>query len=176
MGALKINMAEKRLLHHLSSGGKPDDDVGTQLVLKVAQTAWSDETVSPVVRAHGVTIEELAFMYGSVIDALMPEPWMNVSGPMLVPTQWLMEPHRLDNLFVEVSRDFSRTPRKEWLEGLISRATELARETKEAHDSAYGKPRVRVTDRGGAKTSGGGCASVLVVACAGTLLVLLGLL
>lgn len=87
MGARRINMAEKKLLRHLTLGGGCDDEVGRQLVYKFGTTVWSDPTVAPMLRQHSVTIEELALVYLSVIESLMPEPWMNVSGPMLVPTQ-----------------------------------------------------------------------------------------
>ncbi len=98
MGKMGISMAENRLREHLSLGGRPDDQIGRELIWKFATKVWSERTVAPALRQHGVTIQELATMYEAVIESLMPRPWMYVAGPMLVPTQWFMEPHRIENL------------------------------------------------------------------------------
>jgi hypothetical protein len=93
---------------------------------------------------------------------------------MLVPTQWFMEPHRLDALFVETTRDVRGVAdRQQWLETLLAKATRLANDTKAAHDEAYGKPRMHVSNSGGSPTAGG-CASIIAVVCGvGTLLAVL---
>lgn len=157
MGAMGINMAEKKLLRHLTLGGSCDDEVGHQLVYKLVTKIWSDPTIAPMLRQHGVTTEELALVYLSAIEALMPEPWMNVSGPMLVPTQWFMEPHRFESLLVETTREAADGTRDEWLQLLIETATYVAVATKEVHDEQYGKPNVNVVQIGGAQ-SARGCA------------------
>ena len=163
MGKLGISMAEKRLLRHLRLGGRPDDEIGRQLIWKFCTKVWTEPSVAPALRQHGVTIEELAEMYLRVIESLMPRPWMNVGGPLLVPTQWFMEPHRLENLLVEVSRDTKSRPRDDWLQHLIARASELAEATREVHDERYGPPTVEVVQAGGVR-SAGGCASTFLLA------------
>lgn len=157
---MSINMAEKRLLTHLRMGGQPTDEVGKTLVYRFAQKAWSDSAVAKASRQYGLTLDELAGLYGLVLEALMPEPWMNAGGPMLVPTQWFMEPHRLESLLLETTRDAPPSDRQAWFATLVDKATELAIATRAAHDQKYGKPKVQITDTGGLQTSGG-CASLI---------------
>jgi hypothetical protein len=162
MGNVAISLAEKRLLRHLSLGGRPDDEVGKDLISKFATKVWTDSSVAGILRQHGVTIQELATMYLAVIDSLMPTPWMNAGGPLLVPTQWFMEPHRIDNLLVEIDRDAAGLGRDEWLARWISNAKKLARATKEVHDERFGCPSVHVSADGGLKSSTG-CAGALIL-------------
>jgi len=160
LGSMSINLAEKRLLTHIRMGGQPTDEVGVTLVKRFAQKAWSDAAVAKASRQYGLTLDELAGLYGMVIENLMPEPWMNAGGPMLVPTQWFMEPHRLESLLLETTREAPADDRQAWFATLIDKATELAIATRAAHDEQYGKPNVQITQSGGLKTSGG-CASMI---------------
>jgi hypothetical protein len=164
MGKMAISMAEKRLLEHLRLGGRPDDEIGRALIWKLATKVWNDSSVAGILRQHGVTIQEVATMYLAVIDSLMPTPWINVSGPMLVPTQWYMEPHRLENLLVETTRDAAGKGREEWLTQWIAKAQYLAHATKEVHDERFGSPAVQVSSSGGLKSSGGCAGALLLVA------------
>lgn len=166
MGTLGVSMAEKRLVEHLRLGGRPDDDVGRELIGRFVAKVWQDPSVAPVIRQHAVTIQELGAMYAAVLQSLMPEPWMNVSGPMLVPTQWFMEPYRLENLLVETTRDASGGSRNEWLRDFINNAEKLARATKHMHDERHGPPNIQVIQAGGVRPSKG-CAGLLICfACA----------
>ena len=74
MGKMTISMAEYRLREHLTLGGRPDDQIGRDLIWKFATKVWSDRSVAPVLRQHGVTIQEVAAMYQAVIENLMPDP------------------------------------------------------------------------------------------------------
>ncbi|HXB55570.1 MAG TPA: hypothetical protein VN461_12345 [Vicinamibacteria bacterium] len=164
MGKMTISMAEHRLREHLTLGGRPDDQIGRDLIWKFVTKVWTDRSVAPPLRQHGVTIQELATMYQAVIESLMPRPWMNVAGPMLVPTQWFMEPHRIENLLVETTRDTAGGDREEWLRRFIDNAQTLARFTRAAHDEQYGQPKVLVVPAGGLRSSkGGGCAGGLLL-------------
>lgn len=162
MGSVSINLAEKRLLKHLSSGGQPHDEVGAALVARFATKVWGDSSVAPALREHGVTLDELAGLYGVVLADLMPEPWMNVGGPLLVPTQWFMEPYRIESLLIETTRDAAGSSRQEWFDILLERGKELARETRSIHDITYGKPAIVISNTGGLQ-SAGGCASMIVL-------------
>lgn len=162
MTKVGISLAEKRLLEHLRLGGRPDDQVGRELIWKFATKMWSEGAVAAALKQHGVTIQEVATMYLAVIDGLMPEPWMNVGGPLLVPTQWFMEPHRLENLLVETTRDARGRSREEWLRLLVEKATDLAHATKAVHDERFGPASVQVVQAGGARSSGG-CAALLAL-------------
>lgn len=150
MGAMKINRAEKDLLAHLAEGGSPSDATGKRHIQRFAATVAEDKSTKPILSRHGISEEEVAELYREVLEALMPEPWMKSGGPMLVPTQWFMEPHRLDEL-LQTSGDF---------EDLTDRAILLAQETKAAHDMQHGKPD---PDRLKRIAAGGGCASVILV-------------
>ena len=169
MGKIGISMAEKKLLRHLTLGGRPDDEIGRELIWKFATKVWSEPEVAPALRQHGVTIQEVATLYLSVVEDLMPEPWMNVSGAMLVPTQWFMEPQRLENLLVETTRDAAGHEREEWLRQLIEKAQYLARATKEIHDERYGPPKVQVVQQGGVRSSGG-CLGMFFILFTGVLM------
>jgi len=158
MGVFKVNMAEKPLLNYLAAGGDPLDERGVELVGDFARKIWSDETVNPVCRRYGVTETEIGLLITVVVMELMPEPWMNVRGAMLVPTQWFMEPNRLDNLLLETERDAGAGSRKEWVEVMLAKAVNLAHETKSAHDEKYGP--VKVAIRG---PTGSGCGKTAMV-------------
>jgi hypothetical protein len=162
MGNIRINFAEKRLLNHLQLGGQPGDRVGLEVINKFALTIWTDESVAPVFRRHGVTTDELAALILAVIDATMPCPWTKVGGgPMLIPTGWFMEPHRIENLLLEVSRENPRG-RDRWRELLNEKAIALAEMTRDVHDAHYGPANVQIENKGGLSSSHG-CLGVLVL-------------
>lgn len=157
MGAMAINRAEKKMLVHLIQGGQPDDEGGQEYANHFAQVVSKDKTTAPILRKHGMTLGQVAEFYRRVLSNLMPEPWMNVSGPILVPTQWFMEPHRLDGLL-----EYRAATDEGDLDSLVNAATQLATETRKAHDEQYGRPsveRFRNLPVGG----GGGCSSILLI-------------
>jgi hypothetical protein len=164
MGAFKINRAEKPLLAHLARGGSPQDDIGRTHIAHFAHTVATDSSTAPVLARHGIGEAEVAMLYREVLQALMPDPWMNVSGPILVPTQWFMEPHRLDDIL----RPYAASGGQ--MAGVIEYAIVLARQTQQAHHQEYGEPNVQRLQKGG---SSGGCASVVVLTILGSWLVAL---
>jgi len=161
MSKVAIAMAEKRLMRHLQRGGVVDDPVGLDLTRGVIAKASADNDVQQVIRDREATPDEMRVMYQFVIDGLMPNPCMNVSGPMLVPTVLFLEPHRLDELLVGVNRD----TRGESLQGrmrlLCERALEVCKLTREAHDEAHGPIAFQVTPQGGVQRAG--CAGGLIL-------------
>lgn len=173
MGSLAINRAEKKLLMHLRLGGSCTDDVGVQLVNKFAAKVWNDPTTAPILRHYEMTFEEVVALYGVVIESLMPSPWMNVGGPMLVPTQWFMEPHRLESLLVAAGRNAETDSREVWFEALARNAIDTAVVTKEAHDVKFGPGRVTVSQAGGLRSAGG--CMIAVVYLGASLLLIMGL-
>ena len=164
MGKVALNLAEKGLLKHLCRGGRPDDDIGRELIWKFATKVWNDSSVTPILHKYDVTIDEVAKVYLVVIDSLMPAPWMNVSGPMLVPTQWYMEPPRIEHLLAEATRKTAGMGREEWLAQWITSAQGLAHATRDAHDERYGPPNIQLFRNVGGEKSAGGCAGKLLVA------------
>jgi hypothetical protein len=157
-------MAEYRLRQHIMLGGRPDDRIGRELLWKFATKIWTDPSVAPLLRQHGVTTPELGAMLQAVIESLMPEPWMNVGvGLMFPPTAWFMEPHLIENLLVQTTRDAAGLGREEWLRQLIDSACLAARATKEGHDERFGPPKARIVQAGGLRSAGGGCAGAVLL-------------
>lgn len=161
MGSLSINLAEKRLLQHLRLGGEPDDETGAVLIRRFAEKVAADKTTAPVLSRFGVSAGDVERIYRDVLKALMPRPWMNVSGPMLVPTGWFMEPDRLGVLLSSVASD-SQDDHTQWVSSVIEVAISIAEETRRAHDEAYGPPSIERSE-GDGLPSAGGCASVMIL-------------
>ena len=155
-------MAEKKLLEHLSKGGKPDDINGAQHVAKFAEIVCNDKSTAGSLSDAGFDEKMTAEFYGRVIKELMPRPWMMVGTPLLVPTQWFMEPRRLDMFFYENLRLLDDLSSKETFELLIKEAILLAKATRDAHDKKYGKVSIRIEDKGGVPFAAGGCASMIL--------------
>ena len=162
MGSLRITMAEKRLLLHLRRGGAPDDAVGRELIARFAATVATEESIKQVLAGNSASVVEIELVYGAVLKALMPRPWMNAGGPMLVPTQWFAEPERFDMLLREARGTWDGVWRADKLSHLVSAATALAIETRAAHDAAYGPPRIDVVESGGLPSAAGCMGAILI--------------
>ena len=163
MGSLRINMAEKRLLKHLKLGGQVDDEVGLGLVSQFALTVSSDESTKPILEQHGIDAQKVGALYATVIDFLMPRPWMKVGLPMLVPTQWFMEPERLERLLMRAG---DLADQATW-STFLQEACLLAEHTRDAHDQQYGEPKISITQSGGL-TPGSGCVLPILIWVAAT--------
>lgn len=162
MGSLRITMAEKRLLLHLRRGGAPDDAVGRDLIARFAATVATDESMKQVLAGNSASVVEIELVYGAVLKALMPRPWMNVGGPMLVPTQWFAEPERFNFLLREARGTWDGVWRADKLNHLVSVAIALAIETRAAHDAAYGPPSIEIVESGGLPSAAGCMPAVLI--------------
>lgn len=159
MAAFAISVAEKRLLHHLQVGGSVQDEVGRQLVGRFAHKMWAQSEIKSILTQYEFTLQEIALMYAETIHSLMPNPCIEKGGPLLVPTLFFMEPHRLENLLLEVRRDTKGLSQEQRLSVLVERSTFLARLTQEANDEAKGRYPFKVEGIGGLKSASGGCAS-----------------
>jgi len=83
---------------------------------------------------------------------------------MLVPTQWYMEPHRIEYLLGEATRNAEGEGREEWLAQWIASAQSLAHATREVHDERYGPPTMQLSNVRGLKSATrSGCAGTLLV-------------
>lgn len=161
MSAVSINLAEKRLLSHLRYGGKVLDQVGKELVVKFANTALRDSTISEIANRNGLSLEDVCVIYGSMIDYLMPNPCINSGGLLLVPTLFFMESHRFDELATTISIETADLSEQERKEKIIVTAVSHGKLVWDAHTELRGEANFKIIDAGGMKSSG--CTSVIII-------------
>lgn len=138
MCSVRINFSEKPLLHHLSHGGKNDDETGKALVAKVISTALSDQAIITIVSEFKLTEADLVHLYCSMIDGL-PDPRIYAGGPMLVPTLFLMEPHRLRKLATDIDRNIAALGESKRQFAIMQVAMDAAEDVWLEHTSASGQ-------------------------------------
>ncbi len=170
MSKLRIGFSEKPLMEFLKRGGSLDDPHGTSLVAKVIHTALQDEDIRRIATLNGFDAEDLCVLYVGMIAPLMPKPCINVSGPMLVATLPLLEPHRLDVMLSQLSHDLDTGAGMMESRMLILKYAEAnARAIWAAHTSAYGEPDFVITPDGmgghSAPTGAGCLGAVLLGVC-----------
>jgi hypothetical protein len=107
MGKLTTSFTEKGMLQHLQLGGTLRDQVGSELLSTFALKT-SSEHVGGLMVPYQLTTKRLEAMYAAVVEALMPNPTINAGGPLLVPTAFFMEPHRLETILWLAKRDLAR--------------------------------------------------------------------
>ena len=161
MGQLSVNLGEKKLLRHLELGGTVVDPVGRELGLAFMQAANKEPEVRKLLAEHHITSAEMAFTYASIIADLMPNPAINVGGPLLVPTLLFMEPQKLEMMLTEFRRESTGMGQQQRLEHLVAKGIEFGRMIKEAHDEKMGPYILQIQQLGGRK-SASGCVTVLV--------------
>jgi len=163
MSKVGISIAEKRLMEHLRRGGTPVDAVGRELVQQFVAKASRDSDVHRIIVELQPTTGELELVVVSSIASLMPNPCIQVGGPMLVPTLLFMEPEKLRDLLVSVNRDSRGVSLDERFRLLTSRSMELAALIQSAHDEARGPVNFRIAEVGGlASSRTSGCLLLLL--------------
>ncbi|HQE83764.1 MAG TPA: hypothetical protein PLM14_12255 [Candidatus Hydrogenedentes bacterium] len=167
MSKLRISLSEKPLIEFLRRGGALEDPRGTGLVVRVIDTALQDEGIRRIATTYGFDAKDLCVLYAGMIAPLMPEPCINVSGPMLAATLPLLEPHRLEVMLSLLSRDLGPGNRMAERRKLILEYAEAnAKAIWATHTAAYGEPDFVITPdgRGGYSAPvGRGCLGAVIL-------------
>ncbi len=161
MSAFLINRAEKKILTHIQLGGKIDDAVGKALVYKFASTALSDSSIFKISTRYHISLEDICVIYISMINRLMPNPCIYVSGLLLVPTGIFMEPIRFEGLASEIHARTDGLSGNDRVDAISYISGDVALQIWEAHAAAHGVPRFNIVDAGG-RTSGG-CFTIVLL-------------
>jgi hypothetical protein len=161
MSTISINLAEKRLLDHLRMGGDVFDAVGKALVVKFATTALKDELIIALATRYRISHQDICIIYAYMIRHLMPNPCVDASGLLLVPTLFFMESLRFEALASEICArtvDLSDEDRKE---KMIELAANAGRLTLDSCIAARGEAKFEIQNLGGRKSAG--CAVMILI-------------
>jgi hypothetical protein len=161
MSAFSINRAEKKILTHIELGGELKDSVGISLVYKFASTALNDSSIFKIATKYHISLEDICAIYIAMINRLMPNPCIYVSGLLLVPTLIFMEPIRFEGLASEIYARTDGLSGDERVDAISFISGELASQIWQTHAATHGPPRFTIKDAGGRTV--GGCFTMLLI-------------
>ena len=139
MGSLSVSLKDKDIIEFLRQGGKLETPVGAQLIEKLIDSSLDDNDVQNVLGKYDIDKISLVMLYAYIVRSLLPDPTINVSGPLLVSSLFFMEPHRLDQLLQLGWTDTADLSIEHRRASLFTMANEIAKLIYTAHASQYGK-------------------------------------
>ena len=105
MGALKIKLAERHMMEHLRLGGTlgATDNMGRKLVQAFTRKVFQESNIKQICDNYDFTPAEIEAVIYAMIEELMPNPVIDIGGPLLVTTLIFMEPDRLEELLFGIN-------------------------------------------------------------------------
>lgn len=171
MSLNSANVVGHRIIHHIQLGGTVHDLVGQQLVGKFIHESMEDKDIKRIALSNDFLADELALIYVSMVDCLMPNPCIICGANMLAATLPFMEPFRLEEILRRVNRDADGLTGGKRNEVIIKIAEQNAKTIWTSHTASRGKAKFEIDTSGSGLDSaeGKGC-----IGCFGSVAILLG--
>ena len=169
MGALKVKLAERKIVEHLQLGGEINDTIGKELVQAFTQKVFQEANIRKICDENKFTPAEVESIIYFMTQELMPKPAINSGGLLLVTTLMFMEVQRLEELFVRINHKvendtaLSDDPITNKMMYIASESKETAKIVWDTHAMHRGEQPFPIQNVGGLKTASGGCASMLIL-------------
>jgi hypothetical protein len=162
MSKLKVAFLDKRLIMHLELNGELAGDTGKQLITKIVKSSCSEAAHAATMSQFGFSMEEICYMYISMVANLMPNPCIKTGTRMLAASLPMMESDKFLALLSHVNSRLKSAEHSDRREVIFTSSGEFAQDVWEAHRQARGEAAFSVKPGNGLSQSG--CATMLALA------------